>query len=211
MGGKVHPRRRLPSITVDVKDLQARYKHYLPVANGCYMPSITITVPKHQGISMSDEQLEMVKMLHRSDLALSDALPTLKAKRSGDQTRAYQINSLLNLADGVCLKLAHLARQEATQGKLRYTEVTRALAFALEQLVYDLHDWVTTDKLDLRQRKKIRKRRNKARKRATLGQLRERNSEAAVRFSTNPGDIANIYRSWTRQLRSYEKQTRTEN
>ncbi|KAF4497186.1 hypothetical protein FAGAP_6645 [Fusarium agapanthi] len=183
---------------VDVEELQARYKHYLPLTNGGHRPSTTITVPEYQGVSMSDEQLERIEMLHMSGIALSDVLSTLKAKRSNDRTRAYQITLLLSLIDRVCLELVNLAqepcRQEATQGKLKYTTVARALAFALEQLAHDLHEKATTEELDVRKRKRIRKRRNQAKKRARLGQLRESDSEAAVRFSTNPGDITNIYR-----------------
>ncbi|KAF5568308.1 hypothetical protein FPHYL_2846 [Fusarium phyllophilum] len=183
---------------VDVEELQTRYKHYLPLTNGGYRPPITATVSKHQGVSTSDEQLERIEMLHMGGVALSDVLSTLKAKRSDDRTRASQITLLLNLTDLICLELVNLAqvpcRQEAAQGKLKYTTVTRALAFALEQLAYDLHEKATTEELDVRKRKKIRKRRNAARKRARLGQSRESDAGAAVRFSTNSGDIANIYR-----------------
>ncbi|KAF5543139.1 hypothetical protein FMEXI_7155 [Fusarium mexicanum] len=183
---------------VDVEELQARYKHYLPLTNGGHRPPITSTVPEHHGLSMSDEQLERIEMLHMSGTALSDVLSTLKAKRSNDRNRAYQITLLLGLIDRVCLELVDLAqdscKQEATQGKLKYTTVARALAFALEQLAYNLHEKATTEELDTRKRRRIRKRRNQARKRARLGQLRESDSEAAVRFSTNPGDITNIYR-----------------
>ncbi|EWG41407.1 hypothetical protein FVEG_03532 [Fusarium verticillioides 7600] len=183
---------------VDVEELQTRYKHYLPLTNGGYRPPIPATVSEHQGASMSDEQLERIEMLHMSGVALSDVLSTLKANRSDDRTRVSQITFLLNLIDRVCLELVNLAqgrcRQEAIQGKLKYTTMTRALAFALEQLAYDLHEKATTEELDVRKRKKIRKQRNAARKRARLGQLRESDAGAAVRFSTNPDDIANIYR-----------------
>ncbi|KAF5627434.1 hypothetical protein F52700_8360 [Fusarium sp. NRRL 52700] len=183
---------------VDVEELQARYKPYLPLRNGGHRPPIAITAPEHNSASMSDEQLERIEMLHMSGLALSDVLSTLKAKRSNDRTRAHQITLLLSLIDSVCLELVDLAqhpcRQEATQGRLKYTTVARALAFALEQLAYDLHEKATTEELDVRKRKRIRKHRNQAKKRARLGQLRESDSEAAVRFSTNPGDITNIYR-----------------
>ncbi|VTT81239.1 unnamed protein product [Fusarium fujikuroi] len=182
---------------VDVEELQTRYKHYLPLSNAGYEPPIAITVPEHQGVSMSDEQQERIEMLHMSGLALNDVLSTLKAKRNDDRTRVSQITLLLNLTDGVCLELVKLAKgfckQEAILGKLKYTTVTRALAFALEQLAYDLHEKATALQLDARKRKKIRKQRNAARKRDRMEQSREGDPEAIIRFSTSPGDIANIY------------------
>lgn len=185
---------------MDVEALQARYKHYLPLTNGGYRPPIATTIHEQEGGLMGDAQLERIEMLHMSGLALSDVLRTLKAKRSDDQTRTYQITLLLNLTDRVCLELVNLAqgpcRQEADQGKLKYTTATRALAFALEQLASDLHEKATTEELDVRKRNKIRKRRNEARKRARLGLLRapENDPEAAITFSINPDDITNMYR-----------------
>lgn len=164
---------------VDVEELQTRYKHYLPLTNAGYEPPIAITVPEHQGVSMSDEQQERIEMLHMSGLALNDVLSTLKAKRSDDRTRVSQITVLLSLIDGICLELVNLAkgfcRQEATLGKLKYTTVTRALAFALGQLAYDLHEKATTEELDVRKRKKIRKQRNAAKKGSGWG-----NGETAI-------------------------------
>ncbi|KAF5575072.1 hypothetical protein FPANT_11478 [Fusarium pseudoanthophilum] len=133
------------------EDLQARYKHYLPVSNGSYRPSIATTSPEHQGVSMSDEQLGGL---------------------------------------GCCTWF----EREAAQGKLKYATVTRALTFALEQLDYDFHEKATTEALDLRKRKKIRKQRSAARKRVRLGLLRESDAGAAVIFFTNPDGIASIYR-----------------
>ncbi|KAF4452370.1 hypothetical protein F53441_4779 [Fusarium austroafricanum] len=184
---------------VDIEGLQARYNPHLLSSNGDIGALIAQTSSEREGEVMNHAKLERIEFLHTSGLALRDVLSSLKFKRGEDQTRTKHINVLLNLTDHICLELVNLARapckREADQEKLAYTTATRALAFALEQLAFDLHEKATTEELDTRKRKKIRKTRNEIAKKAKLGQLTRtaNEDEAAIKFSVNPEDITRIY------------------